>query len=356
MRRHLILLTLCLSFTATSYAQDIHFSQFYENAILRNPALTGIFSGDFKVGGNYRTQWSSVATPFRTFLISAESRILVNKAIGDYLSYGVAGTFDKAGATNFSSMQLYGALNYNKSLEDKRNSYLSVGFTGGYLNRSIDISRATFSTQYVNGAFNVNNPSQENLNNLSINNYDVGAGISLNSSFGIRNSVNYYAGFAAYHLNKPKHTFGHDNGLVVLRTKFVANAGFNWNIDNQFGFITHFNYSMQGAYRENILGVMGSWQDPSELSADFKLYAGLFYRANDAIIPTFKVDYEQYSLTMSYDLNTSSLTAASSGAGGFEMSLYIRGNFKNTVFNNEALRCPRFEHMMPGSLGGGSAY
>ena len=33
---------------------DIHFSQFYETSILRNPSLTGVFSNDFKIGGYYR--------------------------------------------------------------------------------------------------------------------------------------------------------------------------------------------------------------------------------------------------------------------------------------------------------------
>src|SRR3954470_10607656 len=75
-------------------AQDIHFSQFYENAILRNPALTGIFSGDYKAGVNYRTQWGSIANPFQTIMASAESRILLSEEHGDYLSYGLAVSYD----------------------------------------------------------------------------------------------------------------------------------------------------------------------------------------------------------------------------------------------------------------------
>ncbi|MCV5244983.1 type IX secretion system membrane protein PorP/SprF, partial [Escherichia coli] len=77
-------------------AQDIHYSQFYENAMVRNPALTGIFSGDYKAGVNYRQQWSNISVPFTTVLASAESRIIVNRNVGDYLSYGVTATYDKA--------------------------------------------------------------------------------------------------------------------------------------------------------------------------------------------------------------------------------------------------------------------
>src|SRR5688572_22723247 len=82
-------------------AQDIHFSQFYENAILRNPALTGIFSGDYKAGINYRTQWGNISNPFETVIASVESRINVNKDQNDYLSFGLCTSYDHAGAINF---------------------------------------------------------------------------------------------------------------------------------------------------------------------------------------------------------------------------------------------------------------
>jgi type IX secretion system PorP/SprF family membrane protein len=332
-------------------AQDIHFSQFYENSIMRNPALTGIFSGDYKVGINYRTQWSNISVPFRTFLFSAETRIATNRAVGDYLSFGVATTYDMAGSISFNSLQVYPALNYNKSLEDKRNSYLSVGFAGGYIQRSIDFSKATFSTQYINGSYSSTNMSGENFNNTTLQNYDVAAGISLNSSAGPANIVNYYVGVSAFHLNKPKHTFKDDNVLIVLATKYAANAGFSWRINNQFGFNAHLDYYRQGTYRQVIAGGMVSWQTTSEISNNFKIYAGLFVRAKDAVIPTFKLDYDIYSLTFSYDINSSGLQPYTRGAGGTEISLFIKGRYNKSSQYGSNVSCPRFDHMLQGDPG-----
>src|ERR1044071_1270168 len=141
MKKNLVLLSIlgCSVIALQSAAQDIHFSQFYENAMIRNPALTGIFSGDYKAGVNYRQQWSNISVPFTTVLASAESRILVNRDVGDYLSYGVAMSYDKAGSINFQSMQVYPAINFNKAIEDNHNSYLSAGFTAGYIQRSVDL-------------------------------------------------------------------------------------------------------------------------------------------------------------------------------------------------------------------------
>jgi hypothetical protein len=52
-------------------AQHIHFSQFSETPLLRNPALAGIFYGDFRVQAVFRNQWSSVTVPFENSSLNA---------------------------------------------------------------------------------------------------------------------------------------------------------------------------------------------------------------------------------------------------------------------------------------------
>ncbi|HEY1030824.1 MAG TPA: PorP/SprF family type IX secretion system membrane protein [Flavipsychrobacter sp.] len=335
-------LALC---AGTATAQDIHFSQFYENAILRNPALTGIFSGDYKAGVNYRTQWSNISVPFQTILASAETRIAVN-GVGDYVSFGVTGTYDKAGSISFNSMNVYPAINYNKAMADGHRSYLSVGFTAGYIQRSFDMSKATFSTQYVNGNYNSGMASGENIQNVSMQAYDLGAGISFNSSMGAARNINYYIGAAAYHITKPKQTFAGDQDLLRLDMKWSANAGVKGNINEQYAVTGHFNYTSQGPYREIMAGGLVSWRNRTESSTIFAVYAGAFVRLQDAIIPTFKVDYNQYSVTLSYDVNTSGLKPASNGAGGYEISLFARGRYKQRQNNGYQTACPRFEQML----------
>jgi type IX secretion system PorP/SprF family membrane protein len=348
------ILTLGLAMLAcNAYAQDIHFSQFYETAIMRNPALTGIFSGDYKVGVNYRSQWSDISVPFRTGLISAETKIAVNKEVGDYVSFGVCATYDHAGSIDFNSMQVYPAINFNKALEDVHGSYLSFGFTGGYIQRSIDVSKMTFSSQYSGGSYNGNNQSGETIGTNKIQTYDLGAGISLNSSLGQENNINYYLGAAAYHITKPSQTFDGAQNYIRLDTKWEGNAGFKWSVNPQYALTMHFNYSQQGAYQEIMAGGLVSWrhlQQADMAPLNFTLYLGAFYRVNDAIIPTVKIDYNAYSVTFSYDVNNSTLKTASQGAGGFEMSLFARGIFKKEKSATDATKCPRFEDMLPASF------
>src|ERR1035441_5781184 len=40
-----------------SSAQDIHFTQFFSNPLILNPAQTGNFNGNYRVGFNFKGQW-----------------------------------------------------------------------------------------------------------------------------------------------------------------------------------------------------------------------------------------------------------------------------------------------------------
>lgn len=348
MKKYLVVIMI-MTFALHTQAQDVHFSQFYENSIMRNPALTGIFSGDYKVGANYRTQWNNISVPFRTFMLTGETRIATNKEVGDYLSIGVSGIYDQAGTTSFNTMQAYTALNYNKSLQDTRNTYLSVGFAGGYIQRTINFAKATYSSQYVNGGYSVDNPSGENFNKTNIENFDIAAGISLNSSAGPDNIVNYYVGFSVFHLNRPKHSFDVNDVTTVLPAKYAVNAGISWRLTPEFGFSAHADYAMQATSRQIIAGGLLSWQTLSTTDNNVKLYAGVFVRYKDAFIPTFKIDYATYSFTFSYDANTSSLKPASAGAGAYEVSLFVKGKYRRQGYGSNT-NCPRFEHMLQGNI------
>lgn len=338
---------LCLFGATASKAQDIHFSQFYENAILRNPGLTGIFSGDYKGGVNYRSQWGQISVPFTTILASAEMRKVVNDETGDCVSFGLTATYDKAGSINFNSMQIYPAIAYNKALEDAHGTFLTLGFAGGYIQRTTDPSKMTFSSQYQQGSYSGANASGETINFNSVQHFDMGAGLSLNSSIGQKNNVNYYIGASAYHILRPKNAFNKADAFTRLNMKWSGNLGVKAQFSNQFGLVLHANYTNQAPYTEMIAGGLISYRAVDQNAKPFTLYLGSFYRFGDAIIPTLKLDYKMYSVTVSYDMNNSNLKTASNGMGGFEISLYARGFFKRESVV-DMIKCPRFEVLTEG--------
>jgi len=349
MKRILTLFSLSalLAASIAGHAQDIHFSQFWENEIFHNPALTGVFSGDYKVGVDYRNQWSNLgtATGFNTVMLAGETKVLVSRDAGDYMSFGLAFTNDKAGSINFTSTQIYPANAYNKALEDQHNTYLSVGFTGGYLSRSVDMSLMTFSSQYLNSSYSANNPSGETYVYKGLHNYDVGAGVSLNSSLDLYSRFNYYVGAALYHINSPTEIFNGGSVLVKLPMKWELNGGIHLPLSDQFSFTAHANLSVQQPYQEIIFGGLVTWKALQvALPSIFSFTFGALVRYQDAIIPTFKFDYKNTSLGFSYDINNSSLSANSgTGIGATEITLYVRGNYAHRKNPRDPLMCPRFE-------------
>jgi type IX secretion system PorP/SprF family membrane protein len=336
---------LMLGWSINAGAQDIHFSQFWENEIFHNPALTGVFSGEYKVGLDYRSQWGSIATPFNTVMLSGQTRILVAREVGDYISIGLAYTHDKAGTINFTSSQIYPAIAYNKALEDQHNTYLSVGFTAGYISRSVDMSLMTFSSQYLNSSYSANNPSGETYVYRGLHNYDVGAGVSLNSSLDLQSRSNYYLGVAAYHINSPTEIFNGGSVLTKLPIKWELNGGIHLPLSDQFSFTAHANYCVQKPYTEFIFGGLITWKALQvALPSIFSFHFGVLCRYEDAIIPTFKFDYKNTSLGFSYDINNSQLTSsAGSTASATEITLYVKGLYNHRKNPRDPMMCPRFD-------------
>ena len=337
-----ILLTIvCITGATRLYAQDIHLSQFYETPILRNPALIGIFNGDVRVQAVYRNQWNSVTIPYQTGTVSGEIKFPVGRS-NDYITTGLQLTYDRAGTSKLQSTQIFPAINYHKSLNEDKSSFLSLGFMGGLVQRQFDPTNMTFNNQYTNGRFDPAMPTGEE-GKLAFKGYsylDAGVGLSYNSVIG--EDVNYFIGAGYFHFNRAKISFYHDQN-IELQPKLTFNAGITIPVDERVKVIAHYNQLHQGTYSEYIGGALiGYGLMDQGLESTRAIYGGLFLRWNDAIIPTIKIDMDKYEIAMSYDTNISKLRTASQTFGGFEISLVFKGFLNSRNSTLESVNCPRF--------------
>src|SRR5436190_23694229 len=70
------IITLFVSVLVTrALAQDMHFSQFNEQPALMNPALAGA-EKRYRISMGYKNQWHKVTTPYKTFGVSLDGKIL----------------------------------------------------------------------------------------------------------------------------------------------------------------------------------------------------------------------------------------------------------------------------------------
>lgn len=328
---------LCLPVVARAQA-DIHFSQFYETSILRNPALTGVFASDYKVGVYYRNQWSTISHPYETKLISGESRFQLSEMSNDFFSFGVLGFTDKAGSVDQRITGIYPAVNYNKCMNVDHNSYLSVGFTGGHIQYSFDPTKATFNNQFQGGRFDPTLPSLENIPTNKFSFWDLGAGINYNTS--INDNATFVIGVSGYHFTQPKFSYFNTPDLTQ-NMRFNINTAFGVNLTDDILAQFQANGAVQGTYKEILAGGLASWTRITGENKSFVLSGGAFYRLADAIIPVVRVKYNSMAVGVSYDVNTSTLKDASKMQGGFEMTLFLSGDFYDKGMAKKMV-CPKF--------------
>ena len=323
-------------------SQDLHFSQFFEAPLLRNPSLAGIFTGDIRVQGVYRNQWGSVTIPYKTGSFNMEFK----KPIGqnnDFLTTGMQVVYDKAGTTNFTTTNLFPAINYHKSLSGDKNQYLSLGFMGGLVQRRIDRSKMTTNSHFDGNGYNPSLSDGETFASPNYSYFDGSVGMTFNSELNNRNGHdNYFVGVAYHHFNRPKNSF-YKNPEIELHPKWVFSAGMKFDISETAYFTVQADHSMQGTAQETIGGALYSvklgtdYDDPA-----YTLHIGGFLRWQDAFIPVVKLDYNPFSVALSYDVNVSQLKTASQGQGGVELSVTYVGFYDKDNSSKNSMRCPKF--------------
>lgn len=324
-------LFLCVT-TIEAAGQDIHFSQFFEAPLWRNPSLAGIFTGDVRVQAVYRDQWNSVTNAYRTGSVNAEYKMSIGKA-DDFVTLGMQILHDRAGTIGWISNHVLPALNYHKSLSSEHNRYLSLGFMGGWVQRRFDPSKMTTNSQYDNGGLG------ETLANTQYNYLDGSVGMSYNSNMGYNSNNNFFIGGAYHHFNRPKTSFYRDAD-IELYPKWVFSGGIRFAV-SEFAYLTvQADQSFQGGFSETVAGGMYGLKlggDPDNPA--YTIHAGGFLRWNDAFIPVVKLDYTPFSVSISYDANISKLKPSSYGRGGVELSVSYSGFRKG---NDGYLLCPKF--------------
>lgn len=302
-------------------AQDVHFTQFNAAPLTVNPAFTGNFDGQYRASAIYRDQWRSVTVPFRTYAVSLDAPIISDLTIDDYLAAGVQLYNDRAGDGNLSNLTALASVAYHKFLGSNTNKAISVGFQGGYTQKSIDLSKLYFQDEFINGGFQPG-VSGENINN-KVNYFTVNAGISWAHSVGYKFS--YTLGIGANNLNQPQESFQRQqNSEVGLGMRYTGQLGIVAYVGEKLSLRPAVLYQSQSTASEIVAGnefhlIVGN--SPEIRNYTTAVFLGGWYRNQDAIMINAGVEFKGLRVGLSYDYNTSDLKNASNGNGGFEISL-----------------------------------
>ncbi|MFH1319096.1 MAG: PorP/SprF family type IX secretion system membrane protein [Bacteroidota bacterium] len=303
------------------FGQDIHFSQFSASPSTLNPATTAVFNGMFRITGNYKDQWRSIAFPYKTLSGSYDMHIFREVISKGSIGFGISFVSDKAGDLNFGTTQVNLSLAANKSV-DKNNNF-SLGLQSGFAQRGVDYTNEEWDSQWDAGTstFDESGLKETGITN-SLYYGDFACGLLWNYT---SNPIDAHLGVALFHLNRPNQSLYQD--LEKLYSKMVFHGGTKINVKNMnVSFLPQVLVLVQGPSQEVNAGALIKYllQEGSKYTGQIDetaVYFGGWYRFSDSFIVNFRFDYKNFSVGVSYDINISQLTAASSSRGGCEFSL-----------------------------------
>lgn len=319
--------------TRTAAQTDPHFTQNYTFPMYINPALTGSSDGEYRASAIYRTQWSSISNPYRTVGVSFDTRTNKNIALGFNLLNQTAGD------GGFSYLSTYGSFAYTGVKFGKDNNHrLVLALQGGIISRRVDPSKFKWGEQWnpITG-YNASNITTESFANTSNTSLDVGSGILyFDASQGKKQNV--FGGISFFHINKPKDPIisSQSTALNTIPLRYIIHGGVSFNLSERTHIIPHALYMHQGTAHEMMLGAYAQYN----VNEETDVMVGAYYRVKDAVAPFFGVDWRNFIIGLSYDVNASKLGSMTRNVNSFELSLsYVKRSGTRSIF--DFIRCAR---------------
>lgn len=325
-----LLCLLCFSVTEST-AQDFHYSQYYHAPLRINPALTGIFGGDVRFSGQYRSQWTSVPVDYKTFSLSVDKKWLERTDGNGFWSTGLAINHDRAGDSRLGWTDADLNASYTKYLDQR--TFITVGGQLALVQRRFDRDDLRFDNQYDPGR-GVYDPTLDNGENFARTSHvfaDLSAGVNLRLQALQRTSLvdrldrrsKLDLGVGFYHLTRPDQSFT-DEAEVPLPVRISPYAMGVLQLGGTLDLVGAFTWQMQQEYEEKV-GMAGLRAHLSrQLGNQVSLLLGAGYRFNDfgdAWYPTLELNYNSWEVGLSYDINVSPFNVATQKRGGPEVSV-----------------------------------
>ena len=302
--------------------QDVHFSQFFSSPLTLNPASAGMIEEDIRTIMNYRRQWGSISEPFVTMAASVDMPLMKKSNRG---MFGLGANFfkDDAGLSQISTSKYGLSLAYHLDISGSLSKhFLSVGFQGNMIQRSIKYDDLTWNDQWNGTTFDQQITTIDQLGGTSVNALDLSAGIHW--YYKKANNKKVFAGLSLAHLNSPNVGF---NESSLLLKKYTFHGGGEFPIDKKrSSFVPNFVFVKQGPNQYLDLG--GEFKYALQENSKFTNYKneayitlGPYLRWGDAAYVVSRFYWNSLSIGLSYDLNLSNLTTATNGLGGLEVML-----------------------------------
>ena len=319
-------------------AQDLHFSQFFNNPLLTNPANTGFIpDADYRLGASYRNQYSNVmSVPYKTMSVFGDAQVFRNKIENGWLGLGGVILYDVAGTGSLTSTKAYASIAYHQELG--LSSLLTAGFNVGWANKRIDQNKLTYPDQFDGKFFDGTLPTSVVLVNNNISYFDLQVG--MNYAYFPTEDVYINAGYSIHHVNQPTETFFENSGDNKISMRHIAFINGIFRMTDKVIINPNVYYTTQASSSELVLGLNGAYNLSEH--GEKQLIGGLYYRYQDAVIPMVGLEINNIRFTFSYDVTVSSLKNFNHSFGANEFNILQKGFYNQFNGDKRQSLCPTF--------------
>ncbi len=326
-----------------SFAQDIHFSQFYASPLTLNPSLTGKMNGDYRLAAIYRSQWKSItsdgspaySTPAASFDIPFVFGKKGNNAVGAGLQF----VYDMTNNNRLNTLRLLVSVAYHRALDKNFNHQISIGVQGGIQQFSIKTSEFTFGDQFDSNGDPVK-PTAEAFTGDSKTNPEINVGLFYSGR--LVKKLTLFAGYSLFNIGEPDEVIGTMAvGKSPRYMRHVVHGGLDWRVGKIVSILPGVIFMSQAKAQEVNFGANVGIDVSQKPGAEATLFLGVWHRFDDAVIPMVALEFlKRFRVGFSYDVTTSSVADFNENRGGFEISLIYVGQIVRIKEAN--LFCPRF--------------
>jgi len=307
---------------------QIRFSQFYSSPLLFNPANTGRFNKSYRIGGTFRNEKNAQGLIHTQGDFFLDSKILTSKVPeNDCFSVGVLGLVDEGRNEGIKNTYVSFSAAYQKGLDEEGKQQIGIGFQTTFAHNRLDKPILIFEDQILSWA----NSGYSNIDifqvqNVNVNYTDVNAGLIYQ---GITNNNFFSAGVSMYHITEPYKLF--TGGQLTIFRQTWSHLSWESNLENDKKLYVAFliGFSKQ---KSNNLFTGFSYQ--IKLNRNYQIdFGGWFKRSallGNSLIPSIGLNFGNFKMTTSYDINISSKQTSQRGAG--EISMIYTNAISRTKF------------------------
>jgi type IX secretion system PorP/SprF family membrane protein len=333
-------------------AQDARFTQFYASPQTLSPALTGLFSGRYRMVVNHRSQWwQALDEGFTTAAFAADLHYDLRPGRRDSDSFGGGVLFmtDRTGTGGIASNQIMISGAFHKVLDRDGEQRLSAGIQFGIVQRSVSFGTLTFQDAFNGTTAFIPGQSGENLpaGNVAFPDGQLG----LNYSLSPRRGFGLNLGAAIHHLTGPEQSFYADDtaGRPVevsntLNRRYSLYGSFSLPLGRNGELSPRGYLLVQGPHNQVNLGInyrvlLG---DYSESALHFGAYAQVLDEVTGprptTLGPALGLELGEFLFGLSYDISVKTTLADEPRRGTLEFSVAYTGRSEA----DEAVPCPTF--------------